>query len=111
MGSMSTSRLPQLPHSTDRGYVYVVQEDSAFKIGFTRDSLDRRVHDSGGNLVALIPTGQRPAQLEYLIANRFAAKRLHGYKDNDGGKREWYALTDDDIAWLQHLASHLNHTL
>ncbi len=108
---MNTSRLPQLPNSTDRGYVYVVQEDSAFKIGFTRNGLDRRVHDSGGKMVALIPTGQRPAQLEYLIANRFAAKHLHGYKDNDGGKREWYALTDDDIAWLQHLASHLNHIL
>lgn len=100
-------RLPQLPVSTAHGLVYVVQQGTAYKIGFTRRGLSRRVRDSGGRLVMTMPAGQRPAQLEYAINRRFAAKRLDNYRDNDGGKREWFALNSDDIKWLRGLAAYL----
>lgn len=64
-------RLPVLPTSTDHGYVYVVQRDSAYKIGFTRRGLRRRVSDARGTLVLAIHTGQQPSQLEYLINEVF----------------------------------------
>ena len=98
------SRLPILPKSTDAGYVYVVQRDNAYKIGFSRRDVRRRTREAGGTLVLTIRTGQRPAQLEYLINNRFADKRLPNFTDNDGGKREWFALTDSDLDWLRGLA-------
>ncbi len=102
------NRLPVLPKSTDRGYVYVVKRDNAYKIGFTRSGLDRRTRDAGGILVLAIATGQQPSQLEYLINKRFANKRLPDFLPNDGGKREWFALTDSDLDWLRGLESFLN---
>jgi hypothetical protein len=99
------NRLPQLPQTTDKGIIYVVQRGEAYKIGFTRASLGRRTRDAGGVLVLTIPTGQRPSQLEYLINNRFSDKRL---PDIHGSKREWFALTPADLDWLRGLADHLS---
>lgn len=101
------SRLPATRKASDNGIIYVTQEGPAYKIGFSRKRLRRRVRESGGQLVLTIQTGQRPAQLEYLIANRFADKRLVGYKTNHGGKREWFALDEADLDWLRGLAVHL----
>ena len=98
---MINERLPVLPTSTDSGCVYVVKCNDAYKIGFTRKGLTRRVRDAGGVLVLTIPTGQLPSVLEYAINRRFAAKRLPNYKNNDGGKREWFALDADDLSWLR----------
>jgi hypothetical protein len=99
------TRLPSLPKSTDTGTIYVVKRGDAYKIGFTRGRLARRVRDSGGKLVLTITTGQRPSQLEYTLNRRFFAKRLSNYADNDGGKREWFALDDEDIEWLRGLSA------
>jgi hypothetical protein len=105
---MLNSRLPVLPASTDSGCVYVVKSNGAYKIGFTRKSLERRVRDAGGELVLTIPTGQQPSVLEYLVNQHFAAKRLPNYKENDGGKREWFALDAADLNWPRGLSASLS---
>ena len=96
-------RLPKTRKSTDNGVVYVVKRGDAYKIGFSR-SLARRLRDLRGELVCTIPVGQRPAQLEYLLNNRFALKRLPSHGRRPGDKREWFALDADDIEWLQGFA-------
>lgn len=103
------NRLPILPKSTDKGTIYVIQRGNAYKIGFTRAGLARRTRESGGTLILTIPTGQRPSQLEYAINRRFSAKRLDNYLPNDGGKREWFALTESDLDWLRGLAEYLSN--
>jgi hypothetical protein len=107
MCGMST-RLPDLQPTTDQGVIYVSKQGDAYKVGFTRKGLKRRVRDSGGILVLTIPTGQAPSVLEYIINRRFAAKRLPDYKDNDGGKREWFALDAADLVWLRGLAQFIS---
>ncbi len=104
---MNNTRLPALPVSTDTGLIYVCKLNNVYKIGFTRRGLARRVRDSGGELVLTIPTGQRPSVLEYAINRRFAAKRLPSQGEKAGDKREWFALDNDDLAWLRGLASYL----
>ena len=103
-------RLPVLSPSTDSGYVYVVQRGGMFKLGFSRQNVARRVRDADGVLVLTIKTGQRPAQLEYLINKRFASKRLPPQGTLPGDKREWFALDDADLDWLRGLADHLNNS-
>ncbi len=100
-------RLPQLRGASDHGYVYVVKRDNAYKVGFTRHGLARRMRDAGGDLVLTIKVDQRPSVLEYLINKRFADKRLPGFLPNAGGKREWFALTPDDLEWLKGLSTFL----
>lgn len=95
------NRLPQLPKSTDRGFVYIAKRGDAYKIGFSRAGVTRRVRDAEGELILTIPTGQRPAQLEYAINRHFAAKRL---SNSELYGREWFALDSDDIEWLRGLA-------
>ena len=102
------ARLPVLPKTTDSGVVYVVKCNDAYKIVFTRKGLKRRVRSAGGELVLTIPVKQQPSQLEYLLNQRFAAKRLPDYRDNDGGRREWFALDSDDLQWLSGLAAYLS---
>lgn len=101
------NRLPVLPASTDAGYVYVVKRGEAYKIGFTRSNLTRRVREAGGSLVLTIRTGQQPSQLEYIINNRFASQRLPPQGNKPGDKREWFALTESDISWLTGLGEYL----
>lgn len=91
-------RLPTLATSTDTGLIYVVQRDNAYKIGFTRHCLARRVRACDSVLVLTIATGQRPAVLETLIHQRFAAKRTEG----PGFKREWFNLDESDLNWLRN---------
>ena len=98
-------RLPLLPKARDAGYVYVVRSGEAYKIGFTRNGIKRRVRDADGQLVLTIAAGQRPSVLEYIINNRFAAKRLPDYRSNAGGKREWFALDREDLDWLRGLST------
>ena len=102
------SRLPRLTRTNDCGTIYVVKRDNAYKIGFSRASVSRRVADSGGRLVLTIQTGQRPSQLEYAIMRRFSAKLLPNHDAKSGGKREWFALDEQDMAWLQGLALHVS---
>lgn len=64
---MGLMRLPQLPTTTDNGMVYVVQRGTAFKIGFTRHNLRRRVRDAQGQLVLTLPVAQQPSILEYIL--------------------------------------------
>lgn len=97
------NRLPQLPQSTDSGTIYVAQRGNTYKIGFSRASVERRVRDAEGELIITIPTGQRPSQLEYAINRHFASKRLD---DAELWGREWFALDDNDLAWLKGLAAH-----
>ena len=95
-------RLPLLPISTDKGYVYVVKRGTAYKIGFSRANVERRVRDAEGELVLTIPTGQQPSQLEYIINHRFINKRL---SDTELWGREWFSLDDNDLNWLRGFAS------
>lgn len=104
---VNMNRLPALATSTDSGYVYVVKRDNAYKIGFSRRNVARRVREARGELVLTIPTGQRPSQLEYLINNRFAAKRLPPQGLVAGDKREWFALSESDLDWLRGLSTFL----
>lgn len=97
---MST-RLPSLPPTTDKGFVYVVKRGSLYKIGFSRANVARRVRDAEGELVLTIPTGQQPSQLEYVINRRFIDKR---HPNSELWGREWFALDDDDLSWLRGLA-------
>ena len=106
---LDTTRLPALPKSTDRGFVYVVKRGEAYKIGFSRRSVARRTRDAGGILILTIPVNQQPSVLEYLINNRFADKRLPSQGTKPGDKREWFALTDTDLAWLQGLSYYQTH--
>lgn len=101
--SMNT-RLPVLPRTTDHGYVYVVQLGDIYKVGFTRDGLKRRVKACFGTLVLVIPVGQQPASLEYVIHRRFAGKRAEG----PGFKQEWFKLAEEDITWLRGLSCEIN---
>lgn len=89
----------------------MIQRGSAYKIGFTRNGLARRVRNSGGTLVFTIPVTQRPAQFEYLLNNRFAAKRLPPQGTKDGDKREWFALDDADLEWLRGLGCFMGATV
>ena len=98
------TRLPVLPRTTDHGCVYVVELAGLYKIGFTRNALERRVKACFGRLVLTIPLGQHPARLERAIHRRFADKRAEG----PGFKQEWFALTDDDITWLRGLSCSIN---
>lgn len=98
------NRLPRLSPSSDSGVVYIVKRGSAYKIGFSRSSVVRRVRDAEGELILTIPTGQRPSQLEYAINRRFINKRL---PDSELWGREWFALDDNDLLWLRGLAAHL----
>ena len=88
----SMDRLPRTRATTDKGFVYVLKRGNAYKVGFSRSNVRRQVRYNEGELLFTIPTGQRPAQLEYLINRRFAAKRLPNYNSKEGGKREWFAL-------------------
>lgn len=94
-------RLPQLKQSTDIGVIYVVKRGRAYKIGFTRHSLKRRVRACGGVLMLTIPTKQQPSALETVLHQRFASKRTTG----PGFKREWFLLEDSDLEWLNGFAS------
>lgn len=94
-------RLPVLDKSIDMGLIYVVKRGEAYKIGFTRHCLQRRVRACDGVLVLTIPTGQRPAQLEALLHQRFKDKRTKG----PGFKREWFALDNSDLDWLETFAA------
>ena len=102
-------RLPILGKSTDSGTIYVLRRDNAYKIGFSRH-IARRIKRLGGELVLTIQTGQRPSQLEYAIMRRFSHKVLRGYNNSPGGRREWFALDGQDIAWLQGLAHHVTQS-
>ncbi len=97
------SRLPTRPLSTDTGYIYVVRREEAYKVGFSRKSVPRRVKTADGQLVLTIRTGQMPSTLEHLIHHRFKDKRTTG----PGSKREWFALDADDLAWLCGLEAYL----
>ena len=99
---MDNHRLPSLTRSTDSGYVYVVKRNDAYKIGFSRKGVKRRVKEAKGELILTIQTGQRPSVLEYALNRRFASKRL---PPQPGSKREWFALDNADIAWLRGLAA------
>lgn len=105
------NRLPRLPVSTDCGYVYIAQVGNAFKIGFSRKSVTRRVRDCGAQLVLTIRAGQQPSVLEYLINHRFASKRLPPQGNYPGDFREWFALDADDLEWLRGLSRHLGHNI
>ena len=98
------SRLPQLKAALDAGYVYVVKRGDAYKIGFSRGHVARRVKDSQSELVLTIPTGTQPASLERAIHQHFAAKRTEG----PVFKREWFALDESDLAWLRGLVQHVS---
>jgi hypothetical protein len=97
-----SSRLPVLPRSTDKGYIYVAKRGDRYKIGFSRAGVARRVRDAESELVLTIPTGQQPSQLEYVINRHFASKRL---TDTELYGREWFALDDADVEWLRGLAA------
>jgi hypothetical protein len=84
--------------------VYVVRHGDAYKLGFTRQGLKRRVRDAEGELVLTIPVRQSASTLEYIINNRFSSKRIPNYNNKPGGKREWFALDDADVDWLRGLA-------
>jgi hypothetical protein len=94
------NRLPNLPVSTDAGFVYVAKRGNAYKIGFSRRSVARRCRDSHAE--------QQPSVLEYAINNRFSAKRLPPQGTKPGEQREWFALDDADIDWLRSFAEYLN---
>lgn len=102
-----SARLPALPASTDKGHVYVVRRGDAYKIGFSRASVDRRVRDAEGELVLTLPTGQHPSQLEHAIHQRFRNKHL---ADIELHGREWFSLDEADLEWLQGLAAYLRST-
>ena len=97
-------RLPKVRQARDSGFVYVARRGRAYKIGFSRRNVARRVRDARAVLVLVIPTGQRPSVLEYIVNNRFTAKRLPPQGDRPGDKREWFTLTDADIDWLRGFA-------
>jgi Meiotically Up-regulated Gene 113 (MUG113) protein len=78
-----------------------VRRGAVYKIGFSRANVERRVRDAEGELILVIPTGQRPSQLEYVINHRFAHERL---TDTELWGREWFTLNDDDLRWLQGFA-------
>ena len=107
---MSYDRLPKVRQADDRGYVYVARRNNAYKIGFSRRNVARRVRAARAELVLSIPVTQRPSVLEYIINKRFIAKRLPSQGDRPGDKREWFAFTDADLDWLRGLALHLAHT-
>lgn len=100
------NRLPRLRQATGTGMIYVAQRGSAFKIGFSRASVRRRVADAAGVLVLTIPAGAQPASLERAIHIHFAAKRLPSQGNKPGDKREWYALDQADLDWLKGLVQH-----
>ncbi len=96
------TRLPKRPLSTDTGYIYVVKRDDAYKVGFSRKNVPRRVKAADGELVLRIRTGQMPSTLEHFIHHRFRDKRIIRH-----GSREWFTLDMDDLAWLCGLETYL----
>ena len=100
-------RLPKVRQASDSGFVYVARRGKAYKIGFSRRNVARRARDARAVLVLVIPTGQRPSALEYIVNKRFIAKRLPSQGDRPGDKREWFALSDADIDWLRGFAKSL----
>lgn len=102
---------PRAPHKPADGFVYVAKRGIAYKIGFSRRGVARRVKDARAELILTIPVKQRPAQLEYLINSRFASKRLPSQGDKPGDKREWFALDDADLEWLRGFASFMSETV
>lgn len=104
---MLNTRLPVLPASMDKGFVYAVRRGEAYKIGFSREGLRRRVRDSGGVLVLAIATGQQPASLERAIHERFEGKRLPPQGAKAGDKQEWFRLDGADLDWLRGLKEHV----
>ena len=101
------NRLPKVRQATDGGFVYVAQRGNAYKIGFSRRNVARRVRDARAVLVLTIPVIQRPSVLEYALNKRFAGKRLPSHDSRPGDKREWFALTDEDLTWLRGFAESL----
>ena len=101
------NRLPKVRQASDCGFVYVARRGEAYKIGFSRHHVARRVCNASAVLVLTMPTGQRPSVLEYALNKRFASKRLPPQGDRDGDKREWFALTDEDLEWLRGFAASL----
>lgn len=97
-------RLPPCAPTSDKGVVYVVKRGNAYKIGFSRSDVRRRVSAAGGTLILTIPTGQHPASLERAIHQQFAAKRTEG----PGSKQEWFALDAADLEWLRGLVKHVS---
>lgn len=75
------------------------------RIGFTRNSLPRRVRACDGALLFTIPTGPLPSELERAIHHRFAHKITVG----PGFKREWFALDQSELEWLQNFARSGGH--
>lgn len=82
----------------ERPYVYLVQGGSLYKIGRT-SSLPRRIHElqnmSGARInVRLVWPADDAASLEYMLHKRFGNQRVYG---------EWFALTPQDLRWLDGL--------
>ena len=102
------NRLPKVKQASDCGFVYVARRGNAYKIGFSRRGVARRVRDARAVLVLTIPVIQRPSVLEYALNKRFADKRLPPQGVRDGDKREWFALTDEDLDWLRGFAKSLS---
>lgn len=101
-------RLPQVRQANDAGYVYVLERCGKYKIGFTRQSLARRARNNRAQVVLTILVRQRPSVLEYILNNRFAAKRLPPQGTRPGDKREWFALDSADLHWLQGLRDYIS---
>ena len=108
---MGVEHLSVRPQSTDQGYVYVAQRGDAYKIGFSRRSVRRRVLECDARLVLTIRTGQQPSVLEYLINHRFTDKRLPPQGTKPGDQREWFALDASDLEWLRGLSLYLEHNI
>lgn len=101
------TRLPRLKPApaTRFGCVYVVQREQYYKVGFSRNAIQRRARDAEGKLLFVVPAGQSPSVLERLIHQRFADKRV---EDVELWGREWFALDAGDLDWLRGLSQFIS---
>lgn len=83
----------------------MVRRAGCYKIGFSWQSVDRRVRDAKGELVLVIPA-RYPSVLENVLHRRYAAQRV-SVVDGCPVGREWFVLDESDLTWLSGLGAEL----
>lgn len=82
------------------GYIYLLEWNGFYKIGFAYD-VERRVRQLS-TLPTVINTihtirvqKETPRTLEYWLHAKFAEHRVTGY-----GAREWFSLPEESVTWI-----------
>lgn len=97
-------RLRLLARSRTAGFIYVIRSGDLFKIGRTTN-LRKRL----AALRGVVPGGIRPVRTRLVLGPRTVEKHLHEKFADKRTNGEWFALSQEDVAWLKKWTGDYEH--